>query len=50
VDRFAESMERVFPDRPMVEIEDANALFHTVYDLDDRYQVAGQWALRRGTT
>lgn len=49
-DRFEESMKLVFPDRPIVEIEDADAIFHTVYDLDDRYQVPGQWALRRGTT
>jgi Domain of unknown function (DUF4159) len=49
-DRFKESMDRVFPDRPIVEVEDADAIFHTVYDLDDRYQVPGQWALRRGTT
>jgi Domain of unknown function (DUF4159) len=49
-DRFNETMERVFPDRPMVEVEDTDAIFHTVYDLDDRYQVPGQWALRRGTT
>jgi uncharacterized protein DUF4159 len=49
-DRFEESMKRVFPDRPIVEIENADAIFHTVYDLDDRYQVPGQWALRRGTT
>ncbi len=48
--RFVESMARVFPDRPIVEIEDADSIFHTVYDLDDRYQVAGEWALRRGTT
>lgn len=48
-DRFKESMERVFPDRPIVEVEDADSIFHTVYDLDDRYQVPGQWALRRGT-
>src|SRR5438552_5744000 len=48
--RFEESMERVFPDRPIVEIEDANQIFHTVYDLDERYQVPGQWALRRGST
>lgn len=47
-DRFKESMDLVFPDRPMVEVEDNNAIFHTVYDLDDRYQVPGQWALRRG--
>ena len=49
-DRFYESMVRVFPDRPIVEIADADSIFHTVYDLDDRYQVPGEWALRRGTT
>ena len=48
--RFEESMKLVFPDRPIVEIENTDAIFHTVYDLDDRYQVPGQWALRRGTT
>ena len=48
--RFAESMVRVFPDRPMVELDNADSIFHTVYDLDDRYQVPGEWALRRGTT
>ena len=48
--RFAESMDRVFPDRPMVEVDDADSIFHTVYDLDDRYQVPGQWALRAGRT
>ena len=49
-DRFYESMRMVFPDRPMVEIPDADSIFHTVYDLDDRYQVPGEWAIRRGTT
>jgi hypothetical protein len=48
--RFEESMKRVFPDRPIVEIESADSIFHTVYDLDKRYQVPGEWALRRGTT
>jgi len=43
--RFDQSMKRVFPDRPVVEIENKDAIFHTVYDLDDRYQVLGQWAL-----
>jgi len=46
-DRFMESMKMVFPDRPIVEIEDADSIFHTVYDLDDRYQILGEWALRR---
>jgi Domain of unknown function (DUF4159) len=49
-DRFYETMRLVFPDRPVVEIPDADSIFHTVYDLDDRYQVPGQWAIRRGTT
>ena len=47
-DRFNESMSAVFPDRPVVEIEDTDPIFHSVYDLDDRYQILGQWALGRG--
>ena len=37
--------EAVFPDRPIVEIENGDPIFHTVYDLNDRYQVPGEWAL-----
>ncbi len=44
--RFLESMNMVFPDRPIVEIEDKDSIFHTVYDLDDRYQILGQWSFR----
>ena len=46
--RFDESMSRVFPDREIVEIDNKDPIFHTVYDLDDRYQILGQWALGRG--
>jgi hypothetical protein len=49
-DRFQESMQLVFPDRRIIEIESRDAIFHTVYDLDERYQIPGQWALARGTT
>ena len=38
---FVASMKRVFPDRPIVDIPDDDAIFHTVYDLDARYQVPG---------
>jgi len=48
--RFAESMQRVFPDRQIVEIANDDPIFHIVYDLDERYQVPGQWALARGST
>jgi hypothetical protein len=44
-DRFMVSMSEVFPDREIVEIDNADAIFHTVYDLNDRYQILGQWAL-----
>jgi hypothetical protein len=45
---FAESMHRVFPDRPIVEVEDSDAIFHTVYDLNDRFQVPGAAHLALG--
>jgi hypothetical protein len=38
---FQASMKRVFPDRPIVDIPDSDAIFHTVYDLENRYQVPG---------
>ena len=38
---FTASMRRVFPDRPIVEIENADAIFHTVFDLSERFQVPG---------
>jgi Domain of unknown function (DUF4159) len=46
--RFDESMKLVFPDREVVELDDADPIFHSVYDLKDRYQILGQWALGRG--
>ena len=43
-------MKVVFPDRQIVEIDNEDPVFHSVYNLDDRYQVPGQWGLMRGTT
>ena len=45
---FQESMQRVFPDRQIVDIPDADAVFHTVYDLDERYQIVGYEHLGEG--
>ena len=47
---FIASMNRVFPDRPIVEIPNADPIFHTIYDLDDRYQVPGAQFLYSGST
>jgi hypothetical protein len=47
---FLASITRVFPDRPIVDIENTDPIFHTIYDLDDRFQVPGwQWT-RSGRT
>jgi uncharacterized protein DUF4159 len=45
---FVASMHRVFPDRPIVEIDSADPIFHSLYDLDDRYQVPGAQFLYSG--
>ncbi len=47
---FIASMQRVFPDRPIVEIDNKDSIFHTIFDLDDRYQVPGAQFLRSGRT
>jgi hypothetical protein len=49
-DVFVESMSRVFPDRPIVDIPNGDPIFHTVYDLDQRYQVPGALFLETGLT
>ena len=38
---FTASMSKVFPDRPIVDIPDKDPIFHTIYDLDQRFQVPG---------
>jgi hypothetical protein len=45
---FQESMQRVFPDRPLVDIPDSDPIFHTVYDLNERYQIVGEGHLFEG--
>jgi len=49
-DVFAASMKKVFPDRPIVNIDDSDAIFHTIYNLDHRYQVPGALYLETGKT
>src|SRR5277367_6802927 len=43
-DNFMASMRRVFPDRPVVDLDNKDPIFHVIYDLDHRFQVPGwQW-------
>ena len=45
---FESRMKKAFPEYPIRDIEDADAIFHTVYDLNDRYQIPGQAHLYNG--
>ncbi|HYL76043.1 MAG TPA: DUF4159 domain-containing protein [Bryobacteraceae bacterium] len=45
---FEKRIRYVFPDRPIVDIDDKDAIFHTVFDLDDRFQVPGEAHLYQG--
>jgi hypothetical protein len=38
---FVESMRRVFPDRPIVDIPNDDPIFHTYWDLEQREQIPG---------
>ena len=49
-DVFVESMHRVFPDRPIVDIPNGDPIFHTIYDLDERFQVPGALLLETHLT
>jgi hypothetical protein len=45
---FEKRMKWVFPERSFVEIDDNDPIFHTLYDLTDRYQIPGREHLDTG--
>jgi Domain of unknown function (DUF4159) len=47
---FMQSLRRVYPDRPVVEIPDADEVFHVLYELVDRPQIPGIYSVMRGVT
>jgi hypothetical protein len=47
---FVESMRRVFPDRPIVDLPDDDPIFHTFWDLVDRQQIPGLQYFYSGRT
>jgi hypothetical protein len=49
-DTFVASMKRVFPDRPIEDIPDNDPIFHTIYDLQERFQVPGAQFIETGLT
>ena len=47
---FTRSLSKVFPSRPIEDIPDNDAIFHTLFDLQDRFQVPGAQFLETGRT
>ena len=47
---FLQSMLRVFPDRPIVEIPETDEVMHVLYDLDKGTQIPGIYPLMYGRT
>jgi hypothetical protein len=47
---FVAVMKLVFPDRPILDIQDSDEVFHVLYDLDERIQIPGLAALYNGST
>lgn len=47
---FLEGMRMVFPERPIEDLDNKDELFHTLYDLDDRFQVPGEQYVNTGRT
>jgi Domain of unknown function (DUF4159) len=45
---FEKTMKMVFPERPIVDIPNNDPIFHTVFDLDDRYRITGAEHLDTG--
>ena len=45
---FEKTMKMVFPERPIVDIPNNDPIFHTVFDLDDRYRITGAEHLATG--
>lgn len=49
-DVFMHSLKKVFPDRGVVDLEPNEAIFHVLYDLDQKVQVPGIHTLYSGST
>ena len=49
-DRFMEGMRQVLPDRPVEDLADSDEIFHTLFDLGERFQVPGEQYVFTGRT
>jgi uncharacterized protein DUF4159 len=43
---FTAGIARIFPGRPVVELQDDDPIFHVIYDLGERFQIPGLQVVR----
>lgn len=48
--RFLATLRKVFPDRPVVEIPEQDVIMHILYDVNEKVQIPGIYALSMGQT
>jgi hypothetical protein len=47
---FMDSLQRIFPDRQVVDLENTDPIFHVLYELGERFQVPGRQYAWSGQT
>lgn len=47
---FMQGMRRIFPDRPIVDLDSSEEVFHVLFDLEHRVQIPGAQMLYSGQT
>ena len=49
-ENFMNGMRQVLPDRPVENLQSADEIFHTLYDVDDKMQIPGEHYVWSGRT
>lgn len=47
---FEANLRKVFPDRTIIDLADEDQIFHTLYDLKERFQIPGHYTAWSGRT
>lgn len=47
---FMASLKKVFPDQPVEDLDSSDPIFHTLHDINERFQVPGAQFFRSGRT
>lgn len=48
--RFMAGMRQVLPDRPVEDLQDADEIYHVLYDINEKFQIPGEQYVSTGRT